>query len=154
MDYRGLNEVTRKDTYPLPRVDNTLDELKDANFNTQLDLASCLALARSSAWWRCPQDRLLHALWTIGIGRNALWPLQCTGKTPADDERHLARLFPQVCAGLPRRGLCLQSHTRRILGALVSCATTIHRGGLEVASQEMRIRSLRDGVLGLHCVCL
>jgi hypothetical protein len=40
IDYNGLNEVTRKDAYPLPRVDNTLDELKDANFYTHLDLAS------------------------------------------------------------------------------------------------------------------
>jgi hypothetical protein len=40
IDYRGLNEVTRKDAYPLPRVDDTLDELKDANFNTHLNLAS------------------------------------------------------------------------------------------------------------------
>jgi hypothetical protein len=39
IDYRGLNEVTRKETYPLPRVEDTLDELKDANFNTHLDLA-------------------------------------------------------------------------------------------------------------------
>jgi hypothetical protein len=40
IDYRGLNEVTRKDADPLPRVDDTLDELKDANFYTLLDLAS------------------------------------------------------------------------------------------------------------------
>jgi hypothetical protein len=40
IDYRGLNEVTRKDAYPLPCVDDTLDELKDANFYTRLDLAS------------------------------------------------------------------------------------------------------------------
>jgi hypothetical protein len=40
IDYRGLNEVTHKDAYPLPRVDDTLDELKDANFYTHLDLAS------------------------------------------------------------------------------------------------------------------
>jgi hypothetical protein len=25
IDYRGLNEVTRNDAYPLPRVDDTLD---------------------------------------------------------------------------------------------------------------------------------
>jgi hypothetical protein len=40
IDYRGLNEVTRKDAYPFPRVDDTLDELMDANFYTHLDLAS------------------------------------------------------------------------------------------------------------------
>jgi hypothetical protein len=40
IDYRGLNEVTRKDAYPLLRVDDILDELKDAIFCTRLDLAS------------------------------------------------------------------------------------------------------------------
>jgi hypothetical protein len=40
--YRGQNEVTFKDAYPLSRVDDTLDELKDASFYTHLDLASCL----------------------------------------------------------------------------------------------------------------
>jgi hypothetical protein len=46
IDYRGLNEVTRKDAYPLPRVDGTLHELKDMNFNTHLDLASCFRQVR------------------------------------------------------------------------------------------------------------
>jgi hypothetical protein len=40
IDYRGLNKVTRKDAYPLLRVDDTLDELKDANFYTHFYLAS------------------------------------------------------------------------------------------------------------------
>jgi hypothetical protein len=40
VDYRGLNEVTRKNAYPLPRMDDTRDELKDAKFYTHLDLAS------------------------------------------------------------------------------------------------------------------
>jgi hypothetical protein len=39
IDYRGFNEVSREDAYPLPRVDDTLDELKDANYCTHLDLA-------------------------------------------------------------------------------------------------------------------
>jgi hypothetical protein len=44
IDYRGLNEVTRKDAYPLLRVDDyILDRLKDANFSPILTsrLASC-----------------------------------------------------------------------------------------------------------------
>jgi hypothetical protein len=40
IDYRGLDEVKRKDAYPLPRVGDTLDESKDAKFHTHLDLAS------------------------------------------------------------------------------------------------------------------
>lgn len=40
IDYRGLNEVTQKDAYPLPRIDETLDELRTARCYTHLDLAS------------------------------------------------------------------------------------------------------------------
>jgi hypothetical protein len=39
IDYRGLNEVTRKDAYPLPRVEDTFDEPRDAEFYTHLDIA-------------------------------------------------------------------------------------------------------------------
>jgi hypothetical protein len=44
--FRGLNEATSKDAYPFPRVDDTLDELKEANFYTHLDLASSFWLFR------------------------------------------------------------------------------------------------------------
>ena len=39
-DYRKVNEVIRKDAYPLPRVDDTLDTLVGSKFFTTLDLAS------------------------------------------------------------------------------------------------------------------
>jgi hypothetical protein len=40
IDYRGLHEVTRKDAYSLPREDDTLDELEDANVYTHPNLAN------------------------------------------------------------------------------------------------------------------
>ena len=40
IDYRKLNEVTKKDVYPMPRVDETLDALEGAKYLTTLDLAS------------------------------------------------------------------------------------------------------------------
>eukprot|EP00731_Ephydatia_muelleri_P035547 Em0135g2a len=40
LDYRKVNEITRKDAYPLPRVDDTLDTLVGSKFFTTLDLAS------------------------------------------------------------------------------------------------------------------
>jgi hypothetical protein len=46
IDYRGLNEVTRKDASPLSRLDDTHAKLKNANFYTHLDLASCLREVR------------------------------------------------------------------------------------------------------------
>jgi hypothetical protein len=45
-DHRGLNEVTRKDAYRRPRVDDTLDDLKDANFYAHLDLTCVFSQVR------------------------------------------------------------------------------------------------------------
>jgi hypothetical protein len=54
VDYRYLNSVTKKDSYPLPRIDDTLDALgnKDAKVFSSLDVAS--------GYWHIPikeQDR-------------------------------------------------------------------------------------------------
>ncbi|GFX27079.1 hypothetical protein TNCV_439851 [Trichonephila clavipes] len=40
VDYRKLNSVTKKDVYPLPRIDDTLDCLKGAMFFSSMDLRS------------------------------------------------------------------------------------------------------------------
>ena len=40
IDYRKLNEVTRKDAYPLPRIDDTLNTLAGSQWFTTLDLLS------------------------------------------------------------------------------------------------------------------
>lgn len=40
VDYRGLNSVTKLDQFPLPRIDNLLDQLGKSRYFTTLDLAS------------------------------------------------------------------------------------------------------------------
>jgi hypothetical protein len=40
IDYRKLNDVTRKDAYPLPRIDDTLDALAGLTYFSTLDLYS------------------------------------------------------------------------------------------------------------------
>ena len=40
IDYRKLNDITKKDSYPLPRIDDSLDVLGKANYFSTLDLAS------------------------------------------------------------------------------------------------------------------
>ena len=40
VDYRSLNAVTKKDTFPLPRIDDLLDQLGNAKYFSTLDLAA------------------------------------------------------------------------------------------------------------------
>ncbi len=40
VDYRQVNAVTRADTFPLPRIDDLLDQLGDSKYFSTLDLAS------------------------------------------------------------------------------------------------------------------
>ena len=40
VDYRGLNSLTKADTFPLPRIDELLDQLGKARYFSTIDLAS------------------------------------------------------------------------------------------------------------------
>lgn len=40
VDYRRLNNVTKKDVYPLPRIDDALDHLRHARYFSSIDLKS------------------------------------------------------------------------------------------------------------------
>ena len=40
IDYRALNKVTERNTYPLPRIDDLMDNLSGAKFSSSLDLTS------------------------------------------------------------------------------------------------------------------
>jgi len=38
VDYQKLNAVTKKDSYPLPKIDDTLDRLKESRYFSCLDM--------------------------------------------------------------------------------------------------------------------
>ena len=53
IDYRALNKITVKSMYPLPRIDDLLDQLKNAIYFTKLDLCSRyhqIRIAENDIW--------------------------------------------------------------------------------------------------------
>lgn len=63
VDYRKVNSITKKDVYPLPRIDDILDTLSEARYFSTLDLAS--------GFWQIEmetqlQGRSLLSLHTVG----------------------------------------------------------------------------------------
>jgi hypothetical protein len=40
VDYRALNKIMVKNRYPLPHIDDLLDQLKNVVYSTKLDLHS------------------------------------------------------------------------------------------------------------------
>ncbi len=60
LDYRKLIDVTHKDAYPLPRIDDILGALPGAKYFCSIDLAYWL-LADQSSRERQRKDGLLFA---------------------------------------------------------------------------------------------
>lgn len=78
VDYRQLNSVTKKDSYPLPRIDDTLDTLAESKIFSTLDL--------KSGYWQvelAPQDREKNSIncgyRLMAIHCDAIRAVQCTG---------------------------------------------------------------------------
>ena len=78
VDYRALNEVTKKDVYTLPRVDEVLDALGNSKYRTTLDLVS--------GYWQTPvheEDREKTAFITrSGLYEFNVMPFGLTGAPP------------------------------------------------------------------------
>ena len=96
IDYRGLNSVTKADTFPLPRIDDLLDQLGGMRYFSTLDLAS--------GFWQIqvePTSREKTAFVTPhGLYEFLVMPVGLTN-TPTVFQR----LIQKVLAGLnPRDG--------------------------------------------------
>ena len=91
VDYRKLNDVTKKDFYPLPRVDDTLDRLAGRQWFSTLDL--------KSGYWQVPKDKEKTAFMT----GNGLWQFKVMPFGLCNNPVTFERLMDRVLAGLPPR---------------------------------------------------
>lgn len=94
VDYRPLNSVTKKDSYPLPRIDESLDLVSGSSWFSSLDLRS--------GYWQVPLSPDARPKTAFCTGRG-LWQFRvlCFGlcNAPATFER----LMEKVLAAIPRQ---------------------------------------------------
>ena len=91
VDYRRLNKITKKDAYPLPRVDEMLDTLSGSKWFSTLDLAS--------RYWQIqihPKDREKIAFTTkFGTYEFNVMPFGLCN-APATFQRLMDRIYKDI----------------------------------------------------------
>ena len=84
MKFAVLNAVTRKDAYPLPRIDDTLDTLGNSKWLSTLHLIS--------GYWQVELSNEAQEKTTFSMPENLFefkvlfWSEQCTSNFPAVNE--------------------------------------------------------------------
>jgi hypothetical protein len=73
MEYWDLNDVTKNEYFPIPKIDNILDALSGAKWLLILDLHSDPIPRRQR------EDSVLHRPEAMARHNYALWPLQRSG---------------------------------------------------------------------------
>ncbi|GFX64702.1 retrovirus-related Pol polyprotein from transposon 412 [Trichonephila clavipes] len=88
VDYRKLNDVTKKDSYPLPRIDDTLDTLSGHKWFSTLDL--------KSGYWQVeihPEDReKQHSLLAKDYGSSK----SCRGRTFEEHLQNIRKVLSKL----------------------------------------------------------
>ncbi|GFW41023.1 retrovirus-related Pol polyprotein from transposon 17.6 [Trichonephila clavipes] len=88
VDYRKLNDVTKKDSYPLPRIDDTLDTLSGHKWFSTLDL--------KSGYWQVeihPEDReKQHSLPAKDYGSSK----SCRGRTFEEHLQNIRKVLAKL----------------------------------------------------------
>lgn len=101
-DYRGLNNITVKNCYPLPMIRETLDSLCGAKFYTKLDVIAAfnrIRIAQDHEWKTAVITRfgLYETLVT------PLRPLQCPRNLPELHQPHSTRYLRRLLYRVPGR---------------------------------------------------
>ena len=92
VDYRKLNDVTYKDSYPLPRLDDTIKTLSGAKWLSMLDL--------KSGYWQVKLDDCAREKTAFSTG-SGLWQFKVMPFGLCNAPATFERLMEQVLISLP-----------------------------------------------------
>ncbi|GMF54412.1 unnamed protein product [Phytophthora fragariaefolia] len=147
VDYRALNKVTKKDEYPLPRIDETLDAFGGAVLFTTLDLHAGYCRPRWSR--RSLQNSFDDKARIVPIYTDAVWVNECSVKLPADDDQRTAGADVDTVFGVPRQYCSLYAWQCTETTGAAGHGTSETVGGRAVTQvKEVRVRGTDHGVLG------
>ena len=92
IDYRKLNNVTHRDSYPLPRINDSVEALSGARWFSSLDL--------KSGYWQVEMDETDREKTAFSIS-SGLWQFTVIPFGLSNAPATFERLMEQVLAGLP-----------------------------------------------------
>uniref|UniRef100_A0AAV2KGL3 ribonuclease H n=1 Tax=Knipowitschia caucasica TaxID=637954 RepID=A0AAV2KGL3_KNICA len=147
VDYRRLNAVTKKDSYPLPRIDDALDYISGSSWFSSLDMRS--------GYWQVelsPQARAKTAF-TFGQG---LWQFRVMPFGLCNAPATFERLMERVLADIPRSHcvvylddlLVHASDFSKALGHLSGVFSAIRHAGLRLNPAKCHLLQRETTFLG------
>ncbi|KAJ8362028.1 hypothetical protein AAFF_G00401770 [Aldrovandia affinis] len=146
-DYRPLNDVTRKDSYPLPRIDESLDLVSGSSWFSSLDLRS--------GYYQVPLSPAARPKTAFCTGRG-LWQFRVLSFGLCNAPATFERLMDRVLAGIPREQclvylddiLAHGSSFEAALGALRQVLERIRAAGLKLHPEKCRFMQREVTFLG------
>ena len=91
VDYQKLKELTKKDSYPLPRVDTTFDALSGSSWFSTLDL--------KSGYWQVEEEEQDHEKTAFTAG-NGLWQFNVMAFGLCNEPAMFERLMDNILGDL------------------------------------------------------